>query len=243
MFDVKTIASEENVFRVCVDEFNEFIVNGVDGDRIRVLTFSRKLAPKVYIENKTASLCFMADCDYYVEDNSIKLLSTERKSVRLLLWHDYNLFVNGLEQKPLRKSGSFNEYIIPFNIQTSPQPELKQTVFGEWQIRVSPSLLEQSDEGYLEVDYEGDAIELLVNGYLMTDDFLHGEKFVVALKRYLERLKKNEGIMTLRVKPLCKESDIYFECELPDLSNGAVANVKNVSVKFEKEIKAEWRKR
>lgn len=89
----------------------------------------------------------------------------------------------------------------------------------------------QVQEYFLRVDYVGDVAMAFMKGYLVQDEFYHGEPWTIGLKRYYNDLKDND--MTFYFRPL--NSDAPFlrdlpKTAIPDFSSGPVVNFTNVEV-------------
>lgn len=90
----------------------------------------------------------------------------------------------------------------------------------------------QVREYFLRINYVGDVAMAFMDGVLCQDEFYHGDPWMIGLKRYKDKMKKQN--MTFYFRPL--QGDLEFvhrdlpKNAIPDFSNGPVVKINNVEV-------------
>ena len=93
-------------------------------------------------------------------------------------------------------------------------------------------MVPQVQEYFLRVNYMGDVAMAFMKGFLVQDEFYHGEPWTIGLKRYYNDLKTDD--MTFYFRPL--QADLPFvqrdlpRQAIPDFTNGPVVNIKDVTL-------------
>ena len=93
-------------------------------------------------------------------------------------------------------------------------------------------MVPQVQEYFLRVNYVGDVAMAFMKGFLVQDEFYHGEPWTIGLKRYYDDLKTDD--MTFYFRPL--QADLPFvqrdlpRQAIPDFTNGPVVNIKDVTL-------------
>lgn len=111
--------------------------------------------------------------------------------------------------------------------------------FNQDSVKVIPSSLNREDRGgspsvqeyFLKIDYIADVIMAFMDGQLCQDDFYYGKPWIIGLKRYKEKMKKQD--MGFYLRPLKDMEFLHRDLPkeaIPDFSNGPVLKVNKVEI-------------
>ncbi len=134
----------------------------------KVITLSVWEAERVYL---FGDKLVIADCALYQKDGKIYALSTEEKEV--ISYYDLNgkRYQKTIEFPQVKASASFSY-------------EGEEKNYKKYLISVTADNLEQINELYLKINYQGDRAEVYQAGKLIADWFTTGDDWYLALKRF-----------------------------------------------------------
>lgn len=89
----------------------------------------------------------------------------------------------------------------------------------------------QVNEYFLKVDYRADVAMAFINGILAQDEFYHGAPWMIGLKRYREKMSREDMVFYFR--PLTSKAPYLKDLpkdKIPDFSKGSVLEVNDVAI-------------
>ena len=84
---------------------------------------------------------------------------------------------------------------------------------AKWSFTLPPGVMDDVDELFLEVNYQGDVARLSADNKLLDDNFYNGHPWLAGLGRFLRPQAPNT--FELSILPLRKDAPVYFEMRKP----------------------------
>lgn len=203
----------KNLIRPKIGVDGTFTVTTKAGKKIKITTLTRSQALN---SCKVNGKILITDATVLPSTEGVSLLSLGRNSVDYMLYPSkYSFKMQRAEVKAV-----------------SPQFSWQMVGGRRMTIHFNDSIqTPQVNEYFLKVDYRADVAMAFINGILAQDEFYHGAPWMIGLKRYREKMSREDMVFYFR--PLTSKAPYLKDLpkdKIPDLSKGSVLEVNDVAI-------------
>ena len=228
LFDSQTVRGRCN-YKPAAGLKSTFTIKTNTGNTVKVTTLTRRQALDAV---KVNGRLLIADATVLPTDGGADLLCLGRNTVDYVLYpsaHGFKPHTITVEpvapQFEVRKAGP-RRFAVNCMLCANEMQELSTP---------------QVQEYFLRINYVGDVAMAFMKGWLVQDEFFHGEPWTIGLKRYADDLKTDP--LTFYIRPLRKEAAFLNDLPrkaLPDFEKGPVVDIRNVEVVPEYRFSIRW---
>lgn len=174
-----------------------------------------------------AERLFIANCELF--ERGGKIIASTDKNAEIKVFPPIERDIDGFARE---RDGIYDKFTAKadFTLENSYEKLGETEDYAEYEIKLL-SDFEGATNAFIYIDYDGDSLDLLVDGKKVNDHFYTGVPFKVGLKHY-DFAKK----LTVKIYPH-RDSDFVYMHQKPKTTNGKAMKLNGVSSTLVKEYK------